>query len=224
MTCDPHASARSSARRHPPLLRVRTRVLERGADEQVRAERHQRSLRVHADAGARAPPQLLEMGRGVRAVGQLLLIRPGPVVPESPLHDRRAVGRRTTTPSRTRRERRSSRRRPASRSRGGATPSRRSTSRWSTAGAGGAGAAVLRLPDRGRPPRRGGHPVGLLRRVERSAWLRVVGVLRDRARADEPGDLAAPHLPGGQLRCRRRRRASRSGHVGHTALRAERAP
>ena len=36
-----------------------------------------------------------------------------------------------------------------------------------------------------------GIPWGVLRGVERPARLRVVGVLRDRARADEPGGLAA---------------------------------
>src|SRR5437588_88769 len=44
-------------------------------------------------AAAGADPELLALGQGLRAVGSFLLLGPGAVVPEPPLHDRRAVGR-----------------------------------------------------------------------------------------------------------------------------------
>ena len=84
----------SAPRRHPALLRVRDRVLERGPDEQLQQERISDLFAYTQMQGQRGPPQLLAMGGGVRAVGQLLLLRPGPFVPEPSLHDRRAVRRR----------------------------------------------------------------------------------------------------------------------------------
>ena len=118
----PPRDRRRHARRHPALLLVLDPRVERRPDGRLRPGRSRR-LGVHAAAGE-AAPELLALGRGERPVRQLLRLGLGPVVPEPPVHDRRAVrAARATTPavaasSRTR----SAATRPRSRSPRSTTP------------------------------------------------------------------------------------------------------
>ena len=74
------------------------RRVERRRDGRVQPERLGRAVGVHAAAQGSAA-QLLAVGEGVRAVRQLLRERARAVVPEPPVLDRGAVGRRARQPA-----------------------------------------------------------------------------------------------------------------------------
>ena len=89
---------RRHLRRHPALLRVRPGGVERRRDGRLQPGRVGGPVGLHA-AAPRPAPQLLALGEAQRAVRQLLRERAGPVVPEPPVLDRRAVGRRARQPA-----------------------------------------------------------------------------------------------------------------------------
>ena len=83
--------------RPPARSRRGAQLPERRQARRVRGRRVRRPVVVLAVPGAPAP-QLLALGAGVRAVGQLLRVGARPVVPEPLLLHRRSVGRRDRQP------------------------------------------------------------------------------------------------------------------------------
>ena len=153
------------------------------------------------------PSELLALGLVVRAGGQLLRERAGAVVPQPSVHDRRAIGRdaRERVPGHRRAPRAAPGHRPVQ-GVGLRLDGERLRGRRRQRGRREEGAAVLRLPHRGRPAERGEDPVGLLRGHPVPERLPLVRLRRDPPRPGERGLLADAHLPGRRVRraCRAR--------------------
>ncbi len=123
-----HPMPRLAARRPPPRPSGGAQLPERGQAGRVRRRCVRRPVVLLAVPG-RPAPQLLVLGQGVRALRQLLRLRPGAVLPEPLLLHRRTVGRHDRQP-REHRGRAGTRTTTSSRA-GDATRSATTCSSWS---------------------------------------------------------------------------------------------
>ena len=197
----------------PPARHARVDLLvQRRRDGRVRPRRVGAVLRLLTVRAARRP-ELLRVGRAVRALRQRVRLGAGAFVPQPPVLHRGTGGRRDEQPREhpdeaperraglqelgLRRLRRGRLRLHAGRGR----PHRTALD-------------LLHVRHRGRAALEARHRLGLLLGRPVPGRLHLAGVLGDRARLRGPGVLGRAHLAGGRPAPRHRGRSVALGHVG----------